>query len=63
MDRQGLVWEALKQRNPKLVMCSISGYGQHGPLAQMAGHDINYTGYAGMLVLNVGPDGIPALSN
>lgn len=63
MDRLGLGWKVLKQRNPKLVMCSISGYGQDGPFAQNAGHDINYTGYAGMLEQNAGPDGIPALSN
>ena len=63
MDKLGIGWEVLKQRNPRLVMCAISGYGQDGPLAQMAGHDINYVGYAGMLEQNVGPDGVPALSN
>ncbi|MGE5622615.1 MAG: CaiB/BaiF CoA transferase family protein [Bacillota bacterium] len=63
MDKLGVGWEALKRRNPKLVMCAISGYGQDGPLAQMAGHDINYAGLAGMLEQNVGPDGIPALPN
>lgn len=63
MDKLGVGWEALKRRNPKLVMCAISGYGQDGPLAQMAGHDINYVGLAGMLEQNVGPDGIPALPN
>jgi alpha-methylacyl-CoA racemase len=63
MDKLGLGWEVLKQRNPKLVMCAISGYGQDGPLAQAAGHDINYIGYAGMLEQNVGADGVPALPN
>lgn len=63
MDKLGLGWSTLKERNPKLVMCAISGYGQDGPLAQVAGHDINYIGYAGMLEQNVGPDGTPALSN
>jgi crotonobetainyl-CoA:carnitine CoA-transferase CaiB-like acyl-CoA transferase len=63
MNKLGIGWETLKQRNSKLVMCAISGYGQDGPLAQMAGHDINYVGYAGMLEQNVGPDGVPALSN
>ncbi|OGS93070.1 MAG: carnitine dehydratase [Gallionellales bacterium RBG_16_56_9] len=63
MDKLGVGWSVLKQRNPKLVMCAISGYGQDGPLAQIAGHDINYIGYAGMLEQNVGPDGTPALSN
>ena len=63
MDKLGVGWQVLKQQNPKLVMCAISGYGQDGPLAQTAGHDINYIGYAGMLEQNVGPDGTPALGN
>ncbi len=63
MDKLGVGWEMLKQRNPKLVMCAISGYGQDGPFAQLAGHDINYIGIAGMLEQNVGPDGVPALGN
>jgi alpha-methylacyl-CoA racemase len=63
MDKLGVGWATLKQCNPKLVMCAISGYGQDGPFAQKAGHDINYIGYAGMLEQTVGPDGTPALSN
>ncbi|WP_136417351.1 MULTISPECIES: CaiB/BaiF CoA-transferase family protein [Oxalobacteraceae] len=63
MDKLGVGWDTLRQRNPKLVMCAISGYGQDGPFSQMAGHDINYVGLAGMLEQNVGPDGIPALPN
>lgn len=63
MDKLGVGWEVLKARNPKLVMCAISGYGKDGPFAQLAGHDINYIGMAGMLEQNVGPDGVPALPN
>lgn len=63
MDKLGLGWPVLKARNPKLVMCAISGYGQDGPMAHLAGHDINYVGYAGMLEQNVGTDGVPALPN
>lgn len=63
MKRLGLGWDVLKLRNPRLVMCALSGYGQDGPFAQLAGHDINYVGLAGMLEQNVGPDGIPALPN
>ena len=63
MERLGLGWQVLRERNPKLVMCAISGYGKDGPFAQLAGHDINYIGYAGMLEQNAGPDGIPALPN
>jgi alpha-methylacyl-CoA racemase len=63
MDKLGLGWNVLRQRNPKLVMCAISGYGQDGPFALLAGHDINYCGYAGMLEQNARPDGVPALPN
>ncbi|HVK94414.1 MAG TPA: CaiB/BaiF CoA-transferase family protein [Noviherbaspirillum sp.] len=63
MEKLGVGWEVLKQRNPRLVMCAISGYGQDGPLARLAGHDINYIALAGMLEQNVGQNGIPALPN
>jgi crotonobetainyl-CoA:carnitine CoA-transferase CaiB-like acyl-CoA transferase len=49
MDRLNLGWRALSARNPRLVYCAISGYGQDGPRSQMAGHDANYIGYAGVL--------------
>jgi crotonobetainyl-CoA:carnitine CoA-transferase CaiB-like acyl-CoA transferase len=52
MKRLGLGWEVLHARNPKLVMCSISGYGQDGPFAARAGHDLNYMATAGGLGLN-----------
>jgi len=52
MERLGLGWDALHARNPKLVMCSITGYGHSGPFASKAGHDINYTATAGVLGLN-----------
>ncbi len=63
MDRLGLGWEALKRRKPTLVMCAITGYGQHGPLAQAAGHDINYLGYAGVLAQTADENGRPVLPN
>src|SRR5262249_11392770 len=59
MDRLGLGWDALRARNPKLVMCSITGYGQDGPFANRAGHDINYTATAGVLGLNGEAGGPP----
>ncbi len=49
MDKLGIGYEALAKLNPRLVFCSISGYGQSGPYALRAGHDINYIGYAGVL--------------
>lgn len=63
MERLGLGWPVLKERNPRLVMCAITGYGASGPFAQRAGHDINYTGYCGMLAQNATPDGRPVLPN
>ena len=63
MDKLGLGYETLAAINPRLVMCSISGYGQTGPYAQRAGHDINYIGYAGVLDQTGTAGGAPAISN
>jgi crotonobetainyl-CoA:carnitine CoA-transferase CaiB-like acyl-CoA transferase len=59
MNRLGLGWDVLHARNPRLVMCSITGYGQDGPFANRAGHDINYMATAGGLGLNGAKDGPP----
>jgi alpha-methylacyl-CoA racemase len=59
MDRLGLGWVAIHERNPKLVMCSITGYGQDGPFASRAGHDLNYMATAGGLGLNGNRGGPP----
>jgi alpha-methylacyl-CoA racemase len=59
MDRLGLGWAAIHARNPKLVMCSITGYGQDGPFASRAGHDLNYMATAGALGLNGDRNGPP----
>jgi len=59
MKRLGLGWDALHARNPRLVMCSITGYGQDGPFAARAGHDINYMATAGGLGLNGSRGGQP----
>src|SRR3954471_14542891 len=48
MARLGLGYEALAALNPRIVLCSITGYGQDGPYRDRAGHDINYIGYAGV---------------
>jgi alpha-methylacyl-CoA racemase len=58
MARLGLGWDVLHARNTRLVMCSITGYGQDGPFASRAGHDLNYMAIAGALGLN-GPRGGP----
>jgi crotonobetainyl-CoA:carnitine CoA-transferase CaiB-like acyl-CoA transferase/putative sterol carrier protein len=49
MEKMGLGYEQLKVINPKLIYVSITGYGQTGPLAQEAGHDLNYIAIAGLL--------------
>lgn len=49
MARLGLGWDALHARYPRLVMCAISGYGQHSVWAHRAGHDINYIAMSGVL--------------
>ncbi len=53
----------LSAANPRLVYASITGYGQTGPRASRAGHDINYLGYAGVLDQTGVRGGAPALSN
>ena len=49
MARYGLDYESLSKRNPKLVYCSISGFGQSGPLAKRAAYDFILQGYTGMM--------------
>ncbi|MFT6153294.1 MAG: crotonobetainyl-CoA:carnitine CoA-transferase CaiB-like acyl-CoA transferase [Bermanella sp.] len=48
MARLGLDYASLKKINPKLIYCSITGYGQTGPLKDRAGHDINYLALSGI---------------
>lgn len=59
MDRLGLGYEALRMINPRLIYCSITGWGQHGPLADMAAHDLNYQAQTGMLSLSGDAQGHP----
>lgn len=54
MDRLGLGYGDIRVLNPRIVYCSISGYGQTGPRAGEAGHDINYQAVAGLLSLSPG---------
>ncbi|GAC1687425.1 MAG: CaiB/BaiF CoA-transferase family protein [Ktedonobacteraceae bacterium] len=61
LERLGLGYESLKEINPALIYCAISGYGQDGPYKYRAGHDLNYVGYAGLLSHNVGPHGEPVM--
>jgi crotonobetainyl-CoA:carnitine CoA-transferase CaiB-like acyl-CoA transferase len=61
IERRGLGAAALCAANPRLVYCSLTGYGQDGPLAGHAGHDIDYAARAGFLGANRAQDGRPVL--
>jgi crotonobetainyl-CoA:carnitine CoA-transferase CaiB-like acyl-CoA transferase len=61
MDRLGIGYAALSARNPKIVLCSISGYGATGPYVERAGHDLNYIGIAGVLAMGGARGGAPAM--
>jgi crotonobetainyl-CoA:carnitine CoA-transferase CaiB-like acyl-CoA transferase len=60
-DRLGIGYEAVRARNPAVIYCSVSGYGQTGPLEQVPGHDVNYTAWSGALRPDGGPPSIPAV--
>ncbi len=49
MDKIGIGYEQAKKANPKIIYVSVTGYGQTGPYAQRAGHDLNYISIAGVL--------------
>jgi crotonobetainyl-CoA:carnitine CoA-transferase CaiB-like acyl-CoA transferase len=59
MDRLGLAYSTLAERNPRIVYASLSGFGQSGPYRDRPGHDLNYLALAGVLGYNVGRDGQP----
>jgi len=61
MARFGLGYEAVAAVNPRIVYCSISGYGQSGPRAGEAGHDLNYIGNTGLLAQQPGPADRPVV--
>lgn len=60
MKKLNLDYETVKSINPRLIYCSITGYGQTGPYSHKAGHDINFCAYAG--VLNI-KNKTPSISN
>lgn len=61
MERLGLGYDALAAINPRLVYCAITGYGQAGPKAGVAAHDLNYCAATGLLSLAAGSDGAPVV--
>jgi alpha-methylacyl-CoA racemase len=61
VQRLGIGWSALRVDNPRLVYCSLSGYGQTGPYASMPGHDLDYIAIGGALGMIGRPDAPPAI--
>jgi crotonobetainyl-CoA:carnitine CoA-transferase CaiB-like acyl-CoA transferase len=61
MDRLGIGYQELKKRNPRIILCSLSGYGQDGPYQGRSGHDINYIGLGGVLEITGVKNGDPVL--
>jgi crotonobetainyl-CoA:carnitine CoA-transferase CaiB-like acyl-CoA transferase len=59
LDRLGVGYERLREENPRLVYCAITGYGQTGPNRDRSGHDMNYLGLNGLLGLTGEAGGPP----
>ena len=59
MDRLGVGYERLREENPRVIYCAITGYGQDGPYRDRSGHDMNYLGLIGLLGLTGEKDGPP----
>jgi alpha-methylacyl-CoA racemase len=59
LERLGVGYERLRARNPRLIYCAITGYGQDGPLRGRSGHDLNYLALNGLLALSGDADGPP----
>ena len=58
LDRLGVGYERMREVNPGIVYCAISGYGQTGPKRDAAGHDMNYLGLVGLLGLTGEHEGV-----
>lgn len=61
VDRLGIGYSAVAAVNPRIVYCSIAAFGQTGPYAQRAAHDVSIQAESGVVSLNLGQDGEPAL--
>jgi crotonobetainyl-CoA:carnitine CoA-transferase CaiB-like acyl-CoA transferase len=60
-ERLGIGYATIEKLNPRIIYCSITGYGQTGPYSQRAGHDINYIALAGVLGLITDERGEPVV--
>lgn len=61
VQRLGVDYETVRALNPGIVYCSISAFGQNGPYVRRPAHDLATQAYAGILSVNLGPDGRPAI--
>src|SRR5438093_3745814 len=61
VKRLGVDYDAVSARNPRIIYCSLSGYGQSGPYAGLVGHDINYISIGGALGMIGTPGSPPAI--
>jgi crotonobetainyl-CoA:carnitine CoA-transferase CaiB-like acyl-CoA transferase len=59
LDKLGLGYEQMKEINPRLIYCSISGFGRTGPEKNRAGYDLLLQGYGGLMSITGDPDGAP----
>jgi alpha-methylacyl-CoA racemase len=59
LDRLGVGYERLREENPRLVYCAVTGYGLTGPNVHRSGHDMNYLGLNGILAITGDEDGPP----
>ena len=62
MEKLGLDYAGLKEINPALIYCSLTGYGQTGPMNSRAGHDINYMSRSGLMSYSGRKEGGPSLT-
>lgn len=63
VDKLGIGYQAVSARNPRIVYCAITGFGQDGPYRDRAGHDLNYLGYSGLLDQIGSAGGEPVVPN
>jgi crotonobetainyl-CoA:carnitine CoA-transferase CaiB-like acyl-CoA transferase len=61
MDKLGVGYATLAAKNPRIIVCSISGYGQTGPYRNRAGHDLDYIALAGVLAMGGPAGGAPVM--
>ena len=59
LKRRGMDYESLGKINPRIIYCSITGYGQDGPYAQKTGHEINFAAVSGIMALTGSKNGPP----